>query len=174
MDVGNLVQLGAQLFQGQLDKNHDGQLGVTEIASALMSLMASNQSTQAQGGGLGGLGGLASMLTGLQGSSSNAASTGNADLMSILNSWISTGPNKPVSNTQLTQMLGQDQISAFAQQLGLNQDQALEGLKAAVPAMVDKATPTGMPLDLNSINSMLNSVGGISGAINMASKIFGR
>lgn len=46
MDVGNLMQIGAQLFQSQLDKDHDGQLEITEIASALMSLLSSNQGGQ--------------------------------------------------------------------------------------------------------------------------------
>lgn len=76
MDVGNLMQIGAQLFQSQLDKDHDGQLEITEIASALMSLLSSNQGGQSQAGVLGGL---ASMISGLQGS-------GNSDLLSMVNS----------------------------------------------------------------------------------------
>jgi hypothetical protein len=35
MDMGNLMQLGAQMFQSQLDKDRDGQIEITEIASAL-------------------------------------------------------------------------------------------------------------------------------------------
>lgn len=160
MDVGNLMQIGAQLFQSQLDKDRDGQLEITEIASALMSLLSSNQGGQSQAGVLGGL---ASMISGLQNS-------GNSDLLSMVNSWISTGPNAPVSGNQLNQMFGQDKIAAFAQQLGITPEQALNGLQAAVPGVVDKATPNGS-LDLN---SLLNAVGGISGAIGLASKLFGR
>jgi uncharacterized protein YidB (DUF937 family) len=75
-----------------------------------------------------------------------------------------------VSGTQVTQILGADQIAAFAKQLGISPEQAVSGLQAALPQVVDKASPTGS-LDLN---SLLDSVGGVSGAINLASKIFGR
>ncbi|MDD5394435.1 MAG: YidB family protein [Thiothrix sp.] len=156
----DLMQIGAQLFQSQLDKDHDGQLELPEIASALMGLMGNSQQGQAQAGGLGGI---ASMLSGMQGS-------GNSDLMSMAASWLGNGPNAPVSGGQLTQMFGQDKIAAFAQQLGISQDQALSGLQAAVPQVVDKASPNGS-LDLG---GMLDAVGGVSGAIGLASKLFGR
>jgi uncharacterized protein YidB (DUF937 family) len=159
MDMGNLMQLGAQMFQSQLDKDRDGQIEITEIASALMGLMSNGQG-QSQAGGLGGL---MSMVSGMQGS-------GNGDLMSIAASWLGKGENAPVSGGQLTQMLGSDKIAAFAQQLGLSQEQAISGLQAAIPQVVDKASPEGK-LDLG---NMLDAVGGVSGAIGLASKLFGR
>lgn len=165
MDMNSLIQLGAQLFQSQLDKDRDGQLELTEIASALMGLMSS-QNSQAQSqasGGLGSLAGLASMIAGMQGG-------GKPDLASLAASWLSPGPNAPVSNSQLTDILGQDKIAAFAQQLGLSQEQALNGLQATVPNVVDKASPNGT-LDLD---TLLESVGGMSGAMSLASKLFGR
>ena len=61
MDMGNLMQLGAQMFQSQLDKDRDGQLEITEIASALMGLMSNGQG-QSQAGGLSGL---MSMVSGM-------------------------------------------------------------------------------------------------------------
>ncbi len=162
MDMGNLMQLGAQLFQNQLDKDHDGQLEITEIASALMGLMG-NSGGQAQAGGLGSLGGLASMISGMQGGNDSG-------LASLAASWLGQGANQQPSGGQLTQMFGQDQIAAFAQQLGISQESALNGLQAAVPNVVDKASPNGS-LDLG---SMLDAVGGVSGAIGLASKLFGR
>ena len=155
----DLMQLGAQLFQSQLDKDRDGQLEITEIASALMGLMSNGQG-QSQAGGLSGL---MSMVSGMQGS-------GNGDLMSIAASWLGKGENAPISGGQLTQMLGSDKIAAFAQQLGLSQEQAVSGLQAAIPQVVDKASPYGA-LDLG---NMLDAVGGVSGAIGLASKLFGR
>ena len=154
----DLLQIGAQLFQSQLDKDHDGQLEITEIATALMGLFANGQQSQA-----GGLAGLASMVTGLQ-------SSGNPDLMSMVSSWLSPGTNAPVSGGQLTQMFGEDKIAAFAQQLGISPEKALSGLQAAVPGVVDKASPNGS-LDLG---NLLDAVGGVSGAIGLASKLFGR
>ena len=159
MDMGNLMQLGAQMFQSQLDKDRDGQLEITEIASALMGLMSNGQG-QSQAGGLSGL---MTMVSGMQGS-------GNGDLMSIAASWLGKGENAPISGGQLTQMLGSDKIAAFAQQLGLSQGQAVSGLQAAIPQVVDKASPDGA-LDLG---NMLDAVGGVSGAIGLASKLFGR
>ena len=159
MDMGNLMQLGAQMFQSQLDKDRDGQLEITEIASALMGLMSNGQG-QSQAGGLSGL---MSMVSGMQGS-------GNGDLMSIAASWLGKGENAPISGGQLTQMLGSDKIAAFAQQLGLSQEQAVSGLQAAIPQVVDKASPDGA-LDLG---NTLDAVGGVSGAIGLASKLFGR
>ena len=98
------------------------------------------------------------------------AGGGNGDLMSIAASWLGKGENAPISGGQLTQMLGSDKIAAFAQQLGLSQEQAVSGLQAAIPQVVDKASPDGA-LDLG---NMLDAVGGVSGAIGLASKLFGR
>lgn len=184
MDMSTMVQLGAQLFQGQLDRDRDGQLEMTEIATALMGLMSGGnnqgqgsllgslaslaggaQQAPAQGGGL--LGGLTSLLGG---STPSAPAQADSGLMSMVQSWISTGPNQAPSADQITQLVGQDQLSAFAQQLGLSPDQAVKGLQQALPQMVDKATPSGS-LDLG---SLLDSVGGVSGAIGLASKILGR
>ena len=163
MDMMNIVQIGAQVFQSQLDKDRDGQLEITEIASALMGLFSgSNAQGQAQAAN-NPLGGLLSMVTGMQ-------QSGNTDLVSLATSWLGSGSNATISGSQVTQVLGADQIAAFAKQLGISPEQAVSGLQAALPQVVDKASPTGS-LDLN---SLLDSVGGVSGAINLASKIFGR
>jgi uncharacterized protein YidB (DUF937 family) len=183
MDMSTVVQLGAQLFQGQLDRDRDGQLEMTEIATALMGLMSSSNN-QSQGGLLGSLaslaggaqasqgGGLLGSLTSMLGGAQPAAPSAQADggLMSMVQSWVSTGPNQAPNPDQITQLVGQDQLSAFAQQLGITPDQAVKGLQQALPQMVDKATPTGS-LDLG---NLLDSVGGVSGAIGLASKILGR
>ena len=162
MDMMSIVQIGAQVFQSQLDKDRDGQLEITEIASALMGLFSgSNAQGQAQANNP--LGGLLSMVTGMQ-------QSGNTDLVSLATSWLGSGSNATVSGTQVTQILGADQIAAFAKQLGISPEQAVSGLQAALPQVVDKASPTGS-LDLN---SLLDSISGVSGAINLASKIFGR
>lgn len=103
------------------------------------------------------------MISGMQHS-------GNADLLSLAASWLGSGANQPVSGNQLAQIFGQDRISAFAQQLGISQEEAVSGLQASVPDVVDKASPNGN-IDLN---AMLDSIGGIQGALNIASKLFAR
>lgn len=155
----DMMQLATQLFKSQLDKDHDGQLEMTEIASAMMGLMGGGQN-QAQAGGLGGL---ASMISGMQGG-------GDSGLASLAASWLGNGANQQPSGGQLAQMFGQDKIAAFAQQLGISQEQAISGLQAAVPETVNQASPNGT-LDLG---SMLDAVGGVQGAIGLASKLFGR
>ncbi|MGB5598848.1 MAG: YidB family protein [Thiothrix litoralis] len=155
----DMMQIAVQLFKSQLDKDGDGQLEMTEIASAMMGLMGGGQN-QAQAGGLGGL---ASMISGMHGG-------GDSGVASLAASWLGNGANAQPSGNQVTQMFGQDKIAAFAQQLGISPDQAVSGLQAAVPEVVDKASPSGS-LDLN---SLLDSVGGVSGAIGLASKLFGR
>lgn len=154
----DMMQIAVQMFKSQLDKDGDGQLEMTEIASALMGLMGNGQN-QAQAGGLGGL---ASMISGMQGG-------GDSGLASLAASWLGNGANAQPSGSQVTQMFGQDKIAAFAQQLGISPAQAVNGLQAAVPEVVDKASPGGS-LDMS---SLLNSVGGVSGAIGLASKLFG-
>lgn len=155
----DIMQIATQAFKSQLDIDHDGQLEMTEIASAMMKLMGSGDN-QSQANGLGGL---ASIISGM-------LSGGDAGLASLANSWLSNGQNAQPSADQLTQMFGQDRIAAFAQQLGISPDKALKGLQAAVPEIVDKASPNGS-LD---VGSLLDSVGGVSGAIGLASKLFGR
>jgi uncharacterized protein YidB (DUF937 family) len=145
MDINTIIQMGAQLFKGHLDKNHDGQLDTTEISSALTSLFSNSQ----------GQFDLASLMNNMQGS----------DLMAIAASWLGNGPNQAIQPDQLAQIFGNDKIAAFAQQLGLSLEKALSGLTEAVPAVVDKSSNGG---------SLLDMVGGVSGAINLASKLFAR
>ena len=62
-------------------------------------------------------------------------------------------------------MFGSDKISEFASKLGLSEDEAAGGLSEALPQLVDKASSGG---------SLLESMGGISGALGMAGKLFGK
>ena len=56
-------------------------------------------------------------------------------------------------------------FSGFASKLGLSQEEAAGGLSDALPQMVDKASSGG---------SLLDSIGGVSGALSMAGKLFGK
>ncbi len=157
MTSNDLIQMGAQLFKNQLDHNRDGNLDIAEIGAALNGLFSGGQIQNNQGGGL------ASILAGMQNS-------GSSDLLSLATSWLGNGANAPVSGNQLAQIFGQDQISAFAQKLGISQEEAVSGLQATVPEVVDKASPNGT-IDLN---AMLDSIGGIQGAMNIASQLFAK
>lgn len=61
----------------------------------------------------------------------------------IVNSWVSTGQNLPISAEQLQSVLGGGQLQNIAAQLGIGADQAAGGLAELLPQMVDKLTPNG-------------------------------
>ena len=58
-------------------------------------------------------------------------------------SWISTGENRPISADDLMQALGQGQLGQVAQQLGVGQREAADGLASMLPQVIDQMTPTG-------------------------------
>jgi uncharacterized protein YidB (DUF937 family) len=61
----------------------------------------------------------------------------------IVNSWVGHGVNLPVSMSQLSSVLGPQQIEALAKKLGLPTDQVLGMLSKVLPHMVDRLTPNG-------------------------------
>jgi len=79
----------------------------------------------------------------------------------VAESWLGDGENKDVSADQLKEVLGAEEISAAAAELGTDEGSLLEGLKDALPQMVDKASSGG---------SLLDKVGGIGGLAGMAKK----
>jgi uncharacterized protein YidB (DUF937 family) len=69
-------------------------------------------------------------------------------LEDVINSWIGTGTNKPVSPNQLQQALGPDTIDGLAKETGLPRDDVLSQLSRYLPDVVDKLTPEGrLPKD---------------------------
>ena len=58
-------------------------------------------------------------------------------------SWVGTGPNLPIDPRILQQVLGQGQFGQIAQQLGISQEQATEGVAQMLPQVVDQMTPAG-------------------------------
>lgn len=59
-------------------------------------------------------------------------------------SWISSGPNAPVSAEQITAALGAEQIGAAAQALGLSADMLPDLLARHLPAIIDRFSPDGV------------------------------
>jgi uncharacterized protein YidB (DUF937 family) len=104
------------------------------------------------GGGLGGLlkGGLGGLLAG--GAAGSVISGGLGDLLrqfqesghgDTANSWVSPGPNQPISPNDLGRALGADQIDALSSQTGLSRDELLQGLSQHLPGVIDQLTPHG-------------------------------
>lgn len=134
--------------------------------------MNSKQSGEA-GSGLD-MGALTSALTGLMGGSSGGGGLDMGSLLSkmdagglgaVAQSWLGDGANEAISPGQVSELLGGDTVSNFASQLGLSNDEAAGGLADALPQMLDKASSGG---------SLLDSIGGVSGAIGLAGKLFGK
>ena len=61
----------------------------------------------------------------------------------VVNSWVSTGQNLPVSAEQLQAVLGGGQLQNIAAQLGVSPEQASGSLAELLPQVVDKLTPGG-------------------------------
>src|SRR5262249_24771267 len=59
------------------------------------------------------------------------------------NSWVGTGANKPISSDQISNVLGNSNITAMAQKLGINPQIASAGLAALLPAVIAHLTPKG-------------------------------
>jgi uncharacterized protein YidB (DUF937 family) len=73
-------------------------------------------------------------------------------------SWISTGPNPPVSASQVTDVLGKDILGQFAAKAGVPQGQAGGLLASLLPAVIDHLTPDGT---VPATASLENSLGGL-------------
>lgn len=101
---------------GQISNNPD-------LLNAATSLLGND-------GGAGGLGGLVSKFQ-------------QAGMGDVIASWIGTGRNQAISGDQLSQVLGNDTLSALAQQLGLNTGDVAGQLSNILPGLVDHLTPGG-------------------------------
>ena len=64
-----------------------------------------------------------------------------AGLGDLVNSWISTGPNRPATPRDIADALGPEMIDALSQSTGLPQDQLTSLLSQVLPQTVDRLTP---------------------------------
>jgi uncharacterized protein YidB (DUF937 family) len=60
-----------------------------------------------------------------------------------VHSWVSTGANSSLTETQLESALGEDSIEQLVNQTGLSRQELLSRLKTVLPTAVDKLTPEG-------------------------------
>ena len=79
------------------------------------------------------LGGLRELLDRFRQSNPNSAAE----------SWVSKGPNQPISAGELERALGGERIEWLMAQTGMTKDQLLAGLAASLPEAIDKLTPDG-------------------------------
>jgi uncharacterized protein YidB (DUF937 family) len=119
---------------------------VESVAAVLALLSSKNTSV----GGSSGLGGLVAQFQ-------------QAGLGDMMSSWISTGPNPPISGQQVTQVLGSDVISQFAKQAGVSHGDAGSLLASLLPSVVDQLTPDGQVPHSTGLESTLGSLMGMLG-----------
>ena len=61
----------------------------------------------------------------------------------VVNSWVATGPNLPISAEQITSVLGGSSLQDIAAKLGMTTEQASGSLATILPQAVDMMTPNG-------------------------------
>jgi uncharacterized protein YidB (DUF937 family) len=61
----------------------------------------------------------------------------------VAKSWVGTGQNKNISESDLARSIGRDDIDALAEHTGLPRDQLLAGLSRELPGAIDELTPHG-------------------------------
>lgn len=113
-----------------------------QIIAAVISLLSSRDSS------VGGSGGLAGLMKLFQ-------QKGLGDMMS---SWISTGPNPPVSAAQITDVLGPDTVKEFAVKAGVPHSEAGGILASILPSVINHVTPDGTMPGSDSLESTLGGL----------------
>jgi uncharacterized protein YidB (DUF937 family) len=147
--VGGL--LAGQGSQGAAPAAGPGSLDLMQLLTALLAGAQGGMAPggMAQGGGLGGLGALLEQF--------RAAGLGEQ-----ADSWVSQGPNLPVSPEQLQGVFGQDQMSQLAERMGLSAGNLGAQLAQVLPQAVDRATPGGR-LPEGGLGDLGSILGGLLG-----------
>jgi uncharacterized protein YidB (DUF937 family) len=116
--MGLMDQLG-QAVGGMMG----GQPAQNPLLQAVTSLLGQNSN----------VGGLAGIVQAFQ----------KNGLGDIVNSWVGTGKNLPITPNQIKQGLGGDFLSQLASKAGISPDAASAQLSSLLPDMIDKVTPNG-------------------------------
>lgn len=64
-------------------------------------------------------------------------------LAEIVNSWVSTGQNLPISAEQIQSVLGNSTLQDLAAKLGISSQEASGSLASLLPQVIDQLTPHG-------------------------------
>lgn len=134
----------------------------------LLDSLAGNLMNAASGGNASQGGGLMQVITGLLGSSQGGLSGlvqafEGQGLGNIIQSWISTGANLPISADQLQSVLGGDKLQSIAQSLGVSSDEAAGQLSNMLPQVIDQLTPNGTLPSAEGLGGLLGGLGNLLG-----------
>jgi uncharacterized protein YidB (DUF937 family) len=120
-----------------------------------------------QGGNMGALASIASSMLSNDGEHGGVSGLVNkfeqAGLGEVVQSWIGTGSNLPISGDQLQQVLGSDTVTKIAEKLGVNSSDAMGQLSSLLPGLVDQLTPNGqLPSGgLGNAGDLMGMLGGL-------------
>jgi uncharacterized protein YidB (DUF937 family) len=113
-----------------------------QIVAAVLSLLSTRDSS------VGGSGGLAGLANAFQGKG----------LEDVLSSWVSTGPNRSISASQLESVLGNDTLGQFASKAGIGSGEASAVLASLLPELINQMTPQGRVPETSSLESTLGGL----------------
>ena len=85
----------------------------------------------------------------------------NAGLGNVLQSWIGTGQNLPISADQVRSVLGDGMIADLAKRSGIGEPETSQALTGLLPQVIDKLTPDGAvpsKLDFGGLSSSLGKL----------------
>lgn len=60
-----------------------------------------------------------------------------------VDSWVRTGPNKPVDRRQIEDVFGQRELENLSRSKGIDRDQLADVLAKYIPKIIDELTPQG-------------------------------
>jgi len=147
MELSDILKMGASLIQENSD-NSTSSLDGDELSNALGNLLSNDEGSLDLG----------SLV-------SNFSTNGLSDIVS---SWLGSGENESISADQITDLFSSEQIAEFASQLGLSTESATSAIADALPNIIDSATSGEDSI----VDTMLEKVGGVEGAMGMLGKIF--
>ena len=134
----DLMKIATQLLMSKLSGGNSN-LTETVVSAALSNLLPTNS-----GGDLD-LGSLIGQLNG-------------GGLASLASSWLGDGPNDAISGNQIADLFGQSKVSSFANDLGVDEATASNGLSDIIPSLIDSSSKGGSLLDSVGGNEMLGSL----------------
>lgn len=103
------------------------------------------------------------LLGGQSGLQNLISQFGAKGLGDVINSWVSTGKNLPVSPEQLKGVLGDDTVKSIASKLGIDSHALTSQLSNLLPDVVDKLTPNGNVPEGDILSQAGNLLGGLFG-----------
>lgn len=82
-----------------------------------------------------------------------------AGLDNVLQSWVGTGKNLPITGDQVKQVFGSGNVADLGARAGLNESDTSNALAGMLPQVIDRLTPNGQLPSEGDLSSRLSSLG---------------